>query len=252
MWVKGLQGHRPPPSGCTHTHTHTHTQIYFKELALTCEVSKSAGQAGWLGTQERLNVAAWVPRLSIGRNFLFYPANGSFLLRPSTCRMRPDGGSLLYSESAESSANLSQHLHSSLQTGIWPDPWCWVLANLTPSISRQHCCSLGSQDFCMVGRRSLGWSVGLEWELRGIQDMWRLSASPRVSWAARLRFWAFTMTFWDLPGESVAIYGCHFVLQGIFPTQRSDTRLLLWQVDSWLLSHWEAHVLMLNTKKNNC
>ena len=30
---------------------------------------------------------------------------------------------------------------------------------------------------------------------------------------------------------------CHFVLQGTFPTQRSNPRLLDWQVDSLLLNH---------------
>ena len=31
--------------------------------------------------------------------------------------------------------------------------------------------------------------------------------------------------------------GCHFLLQGIFPTQGSNLRLLLWWADSLLLSH---------------
>ena len=31
--------------------------------------------------------------------------------------------------------------------------------------------------------------------------------------------------------------GCHFLLQGIFPTQGSNPRLLHWQVNSWPLSH---------------
>ena len=34
--------------------------------------------------------------------------------------------------------------------------------------------------------------------------------------------------------------GCHFLLQGIFPNQGSNLRLLPWQVDSLPLSHWEA------------
>ena len=39
---------------------------------------------------------------------------------------------------------------------------------------------------------------------------------------------------WDFPGNSTAV-GCHFLLQGIFPTQGSNPRLLHllhWQVDS--------------------
>jgi len=31
--------------------------------------------------------------------------------------------------------------------------------------------------------------------------------------------------------------GCHFLLQGIFPTQELNTRLLQWQADSLALSH---------------
>ena len=49
----------------------------------------------------------------------------------------------------------------------------------------------------------------------------------------------------SLPGSSVhGIFsgkstgvGCHFLLQGIFPTQESNPHLLHWQVDSLLLSH---------------
>ena len=39
---------------------------------------------------------------------------------------------------------------------------------------------------------------------------------------------------WDLPGKNTGA-GCHFLLQGIFPTQESNLHLLpllRWQVDS--------------------
>ena len=42
---------------------------------------------------------------------------------------------------------------------------------------------------------------------------------------------------WDAPGKNTGV-GCHFLLQGIFPTQRSNLhllRLLHWQVGSLLL-----------------
>ena len=39
---------------------------------------------------------------------------------------------------------------------------------------------------------------------------------------------------WDFPGKNTGV-GCHFLLQGIFPTQGSS--LLHWRVDSLLLSH---------------
>ena len=39
---------------------------------------------------------------------------------------------------------------------------------------------------------------------------------------------------WDFPAKNTGV-GCHFPLQGIFPTQGSNTAL---QVDSLPLSHW--------------
>ena len=41
---------------------------------------------------------------------------------------------------------------------------------------------------------------------------------------------------WDSPGKNTGV-GCHSLLQGIFPTQGSNSSLLLWQVDSLPLSH---------------
>ena len=38
------------------------------------------------------------------------------------------------------------------------------------------------------------------------------------------------------PGKDTGA-GCHFLLQGIFPTQGSNSHLLHWQADSLLLSH---------------
>ena len=40
----------------------------------------------------------------------------------------------------------------------------------------------------------------------------------------------------DPPGKNTGV-GCHFLLQGIFPTQRSNPHLLHWQADSSPLSH---------------
>ena len=36
---------------------------------------------------------------------------------------------------------------------------------------------------------------------------------------------------WDVPGKNTGV-GCHFLLQGILPTQGSNPHLLHWQVDS--------------------
>ena len=41
---------------------------------------------------------------------------------------------------------------------------------------------------------------------------------------------------WDSPGKNTGV-GCYFRLQGIFPTQGSNPRLLQWQADSLPLSH---------------
>ena len=41
---------------------------------------------------------------------------------------------------------------------------------------------------------------------------------------------------WDSPGRNTRM-GCHFLLQGIFPTQKSNSCHLHWQVGSLPLSH---------------
>ena len=41
---------------------------------------------------------------------------------------------------------------------------------------------------------------------------------------------------WDFPGKNTGV-GCHFLLQGIFPTQGLNPCLLHWQADSLPLSH---------------
>ena len=42
---------------------------------------------------------------------------------------------------------------------------------------------------------------------------------------------------WDSPGKNTR-GGCHFLLQGNFPTQGSNLGLLSWQADFLLPSHW--------------
>ena len=41
---------------------------------------------------------------------------------------------------------------------------------------------------------------------------------------------------WDFPGKNTEV-GCHFLLQGIFPTQGSNPHLMHWQADSLPQSH---------------
>ena len=43
----------------------------------------------------------------------------------------------------------------------------------------------------------------------------------------------------DSPGKNTGV-GCHFLLQGIFPTPGSNLRLPHWQADSVPLSHLES------------
>ena len=47
---------------------------------------------------------------------------------------------------------------------------------------------------------------------------------------------------WDFSGKNIGV-GCHFLLQGIFPTQGSNPYLvclLHWQVGFYQLNHWEV------------
>ena len=46
---------------------------------------------------------------------------------------------------------------------------------------------------------------------------------------------------WNFPDKSTGV-SCHFLLQGIFPPQILNPRLLHWQEDSLLLSHQEASI----------
>ena len=44
------------------------------------------------------------------------------------------------------------------------------------------------------------------------------------------------LCLWDFPGKNTGV-GCHFLLQGILPTQGSNPHLLHWQAGSLPLSH---------------
>ena len=58
-----------------------------------------------------------------------------------------------------------------------------------------------------------------------------LTLRPHGLWPASL------LCPWDSPDKNTGV-GCHFLLQGIFPTQRSNQRLLG-------LLHWQAASLPL-------
>ena len=59
---------------------------------------------------------------------------------------------------------------------------------------------------------------------------------------------------WDSPGENTGM-GCHALLQGIFPTQGSNPRLLSLWIGWWVLyyyCHLGSHVkLYLYSKRND-
>ena len=61
---------------------------------------------------------------------------------------------------------------------------------------------------------------------------------PRGLQPARL------LCLWDFPGKNTGV-GSHFLLQGIFPTQGSNPRLLQWQENSSPLSHLGSPVAIL-------
>ena len=61
---------------------------------------------------------------------------------------------------------------------------------------------------------------------------------PHKLWPARL------LCPWDFPGKNTGV-GCHFLLQGIFPTQGSNPCLLHWEVDSLPPSHQRAFSVIL-------
>ena len=54
---------------------------------------------------------------------------------------------------------------------------------------------------------------------------------------------------WDFPGKNHGV-GCYFLLQGIFPTQGSNPRLLLGRSGSVPLSHLGRHFTTGSVVKN--
>ena len=57
-------------------------------------------------------------------------------------------------------------------------------------------------------------------------------------------------TPWDFPGKSTGV-GCHFLLQGIFPTQGSNPGLLHCRQTLYHLSHQGSSQKKGNMKKKN-
>ena len=54
---------------------------------------------------------------------------------------------------------------------------------------------------------------------------------------------------WDSPSKNTGV-GCHFLFEGIFPTQGLNLRLLFWQADSLPLSHMKSPCRPLQSQSN--
>ena len=79
------------------------------------------------------------------------------------------------------------------------------------------------------------------------------------------RFWLFVTPWtaasqaakipWNFPSKSVGV-GCHFLLQGIFPTQGTATHIsCISCIDRWILYHhatWEAHYFVYICANESC
>ena len=86
------------------------------------------------------------------------------------------------------------------------------------------------------GRAGLGKPAVNSVHLRSAAESCR-TLRPHGLWPAGL------LCPWDFPGKSPGV-GCHFLLQGIFPTQGSNPHLLHWWVTSLPLSHRGSTALL--------
>ena len=101
--------------------------------------------------------------------------------------------------------------------------WIWVWAS--------------SGSWWWIGKPRVLQSMGLQ----RVGHDWATELNWTVSESLRLYRLQPTRVFcpWDFPGKNTGM-GCHFLLQGIFPTQESNSHLLHWQANSLPLSHQEA------------
>ena len=70
------------------------------------------------------------------------------------------------------------------------------------------------------------------------REAWRAAVHGVAKSQTRLSDWSEVRLLcpWNLPGETTGV-SCHFLLQGILPSQGSNPHLLHWQADSLLLHH---------------
>ena len=71
-----------------------------------------------------------------------------------------------------------------------------------------------------------------------------VSDSLGIPWTVAHRFFC----TWDVPGKNTGVGG-HFLLQGMFQTQGSNSRLLHWQTGSLPLSHQRSPCPVLQMRK---
>ena len=113
----------------------------------------------------------------------------------------------------------------SLDSPFLPD-----LAFLTP-VMFSHCKYLTPYS-TLLPHPSASWKERKKrkWSRSVVPD----SLWPHGLWPIRLLHW------WDFPGKSAGV-DCHFLLQGIFPTQESNPGLLHCRQTLYCLSHQGSH-----------
>ena len=89
--------------------------------------------------------------------------------------------------------------------------------------------------------QSLGWEDPLEEEMATHSSI----LAQEVPWTV-----AHQASLWDFPSKNTGV-GCHFLLQGIFPTQGSYPCPLHWQIDSLPLSHQGCQRIYIGHKTNH-
>ena len=105
------------------------------------------------------------------------------------------------------------------------------------------CITLFQSFLELLGRGQSNWSLG---KLCHVNVWLLLFSHSAVSDSLRLHGLKPTWLLcpWDSPGKNTGV-SCHFLLQGIFPTQGSNPGLFHWQMDSLPLSQ----CLVDNNKK---
>ena len=103
---------------------------------------------------------------------------------------------------------------------------CYLRYPLNTSLSVRHQL-VSFQQILGGSAHSCTWAISNSLSLLFSCSVMSSSLRPHGLQAARL------LCPWDFPGKNTGV-GCHFLLQGIFPTQELNLRLLLGR---WILNH---------------